>query len=363
MKLHFAYGLLLALLSQTAFAKTIMPGLPAGGAESGGGGNAVACRDEAGHLISAVLQDLFEAGQLPPYLNIVRSDTPYMDQFNAMIQRVNDAERNPIRPDLTRWMGLGVVGQLHILDPGVGLGPVDDQNPVIVEKGCKLERLAFFDDRFYVLNLDRELWGALGETDRAALLAHESLYYDLRTLAGETTSDRTRYVVGWIASDSALTNVYSGVSADADPYYCDGWHIDSTTGIHFTNHFVFTMDGVPTNGDPTTVDYTMHFSVFDDLPLISPTTFQFTTDDLSQTDHRSITILGGNTGNVFGPSNIIGLDIPGNNAGEVRFDMNVTDGFFPHQELRIDVQCMRYSQIGQNMPGPIPVPIPSPAAM
>jgi hypothetical protein len=334
------------LVSQTGYSKTVFPRALelAGGAESGGGGNAVACRDQRGALLSAELQDLFEA-RIEFELNIPKSTSPYAEQFAAWKQKVDLAETSPFPSSVgSQYLGMRADMTLKVLPSDVGLGDLDDSQPVIVPKGCKLERLALYDDRFDTLFLDSELWGKLDETDRAALLVHESVYHSLRTV-GETTSDRTRYLVGWIASDQALVNLYDGIDPKARVRNCSlvKTDIDPSTGSPTAFHIFaeFLEISTPSPNDPGRFNYTYQFYTLNHLALISKKTFQWAGPDLEGSiPPGHIIISGGATSSELGPKDQITLGLTEKPGGTgINVEATLWDGFFPHEPFQGTVAC------------------------
>jgi hypothetical protein len=320
------------------------------GVKEGGGGNAVVCRDLQGKIKSAELQDIFEARMLFG-LNVPSSELPHQEQLDAMLNRVKQAQQNGWRPDWNEIIPKSIADDLILLPSGVGLGEIDDTQPTIVPKGCKLERLALYDDRYGQLFVDSEIWNHLGETNRAALLLHENVYYYLRQHAGETTSDRTRYAVGYVASDLPLKNIFDGIPSGVELINC--W-VPSNDKNSSSTPFRFVAYRTPV--DPSTVDayqrryqYFLKFYVFNGLPLILQKTVTFTSPDLYQmgiqygerdfephVDLSSEYKTRDSINLVASPR-----EWNGSKADGVAVRMTITDGFYPRQEMKFkySVQC------------------------
>lgn len=179
-----------------------------GGADTSGGGKGVVCRDQANHILSVEMLDLYEARALFGLTPLSMGDT--LDQTLAMakskfVNTVFDAAYT-IPPALDQLRQ-----KIHITPPGSHLEPIDDADPILHLDGCKLEQAAAWIDSGLVV-ADGELWAAMDARNQAALLAHEVIYARTRA-EGEKNSRRARNIVGHVFSRFDFTGTRDGLPA------------------------------------------------------------------------------------------------------------------------------------------------------
>jgi hypothetical protein len=190
------------------------------GGVDGGGGKAVVCRGGDGKITHAETLDLYEARTMYGYTPQVLS-TPMEKQARAALQRVPATSRAV----LAYYVDL-VLKNMKVLSTGAGLLPIDDSLESIFPKGCAAEQLANYRADQSIL-VDGEIWDALNETERAALVLHEALYA-LNRLVKATDSRQTRHAVGRLFDPAQVwEDVAEGVPADA--LYCRS----RSTGLFF----------------------------------------------------------------------------------------------------------------------------------
>jgi hypothetical protein len=154
------------------------------GTEISGGGNAVVCFGASGAIQSAQLLDLYE-GQAK-YGLIAKPSTESVE--SQLTKALLAFSQGLGREGILVLQGKNILKGLKFLPPGVGLKPVGDSNHLVLPKACQVVQLARYEanDEIFV---DTEIWEHLDSTNRAALVAHETLYWHLRQF-GETSSDR-----------------------------------------------------------------------------------------------------------------------------------------------------------------------------
>lgn len=87
---------------------------------------------------------------------------------------------------------------------------MDDSHELIIpDKNCKVEQLANYSKDEIVL-VDSEIWSHFDQTNRAALLTHETVYKKLRSF-GEKSSTRARRTVGLLFSNYRFEFYASGI--------------------------------------------------------------------------------------------------------------------------------------------------------
>lgn len=216
LKLH-AIGILVLVISSGWFAM-------AHGGMEGGGAKGYVCRDSLGRIKSVELLDLWEARAV--YGRIVqRSTAPVEKQVEAGIQNLktifysiwNHGTHEDPRPG---YLGTEYVLRYtanYFLDPVSNLKPVTEGKLVLTvdpkealepeeKNGCKLEQVVTYFDYYpsEVIFYDKEIYDHMDETNKAALILHESLYKILRDESRETNSLRTRRAVGLAMSGVKL---------------------------------------------------------------------------------------------------------------------------------------------------------------
>ncbi len=166
---------------------------------SSGGGNAVVCHAIDGKIHSAELLDLYEARTLYGKV-IVPSGKDVIATAKTAIGRVGlgrpDWQGTTYFPKLLEQINLNV----HMLPPGNGLTPINDSSsPIVPPAGCMIVQAARYemDDHIFI---NSDIWDHLDQTNKAALLVHETIYFWLRSL-GEFNSIRTRKAIGLAFSD------------------------------------------------------------------------------------------------------------------------------------------------------------------
>lgn len=180
------------------------------GTEISGGGNAVVCYHESGTIRSAELLDLYE-GRAKYGL------APSASGANAEEQMVHALEvvsRGLERDGILVYQGKAILRSMKVLPSGQGLKPVDDSNHIVLPKSCRIAQVARYEpnDELFI---DGDIWQHFDETNRAALLTHETVYWYLRML-GEQNSDRTRKIVSHVFAGRDLVPVDEGVPTDAE---------------------------------------------------------------------------------------------------------------------------------------------------
>ncbi|MDB2447379.1 hypothetical protein N9W79_02005 [bacterium] len=175
----------------------------AGGID-GGGGNAVVCRDNTQKIYSATLLDIYEWQVLEGI-----EPEPFPEQsYESLALSAAYKVSKGLMDDIDESSGGEgqVVKKLWELFKSKRLInskllPNQDSGHFILPQGCEIEPLARYQVRTDKLYINKEIWEALDETNKAALMVHESLYYFNR-LFGEQNSDRVR---------KAVAKAFSGV--------------------------------------------------------------------------------------------------------------------------------------------------------
>jgi len=186
------------------------------GGVDGGGGKSVVCRNSDGSIKSAELLDLYE-GRIFYKLNIPNSG---IDSFILGQAKMETLAKGRSAQTATnfRSMFTGIFARKNILPTGVGLNPTEDSDHIITPRPpCYIEQLAIYkQDELFI---DGDIWNALNETNKAALIVHETLYKFFR-MFGETNSVRTRRHVAFVFSGIEPTPVWFPTNQQPSHYEC-----------------------------------------------------------------------------------------------------------------------------------------------
>lgn len=175
-----------------------------GGALDGGGGRSVVCRNKSKKITSATLLDLYEGRiqfgySYPKPVNTVDS---YLSAVSTLI-------KNGTRVPINFYFD-SVQKNIKLLPSGTALNPINDSHEFILPTSCKVEQVANFVNPKMILVVG-DIWAKFDNLNRAALIAHEALYWKARGL-GATDSRRSRYMVSYLFSQNAsLEDVYDGI--------------------------------------------------------------------------------------------------------------------------------------------------------
>lgn len=177
------------------------------GVGAGGGGTSIVCRDINGNIKSAELLDLYEAKlrglKLVQDNNLSSNYGRFMSRWIEMNggtpAPINETQQyNQINEFLVKYSVTTSLGQKLALLGDFSTGPI----PL----GCEIEQLAVFLDGPTLLVIDREIWDALNQQNRAALLAHEIVYRNDRIVFGFSNSNKARNLVGRFFSTTPIVD-------------------------------------------------------------------------------------------------------------------------------------------------------------
>lgn len=269
----------------------------AAGGVSGGGANAVVCRDpmyfdkqpnKLYRISSVELLDLYE-GRIENNLTYSPERFPkdhlkgVMEKFRRLIATDEQHKKREYLFDAPVWFlrdvpALGTISvenhykqisdpnKFVVLPHGTKLGPLDDSRETIVPQGCKIERVALFKNgKIFV---DKEIFEAMDGRTKDALIFHEAAYKYHRELYGETDSRSTRYLVANLMSEKELKPVIDGVDSYTkfcrqSPFGKGGAKVDKSA----TEFFVST--------NPVNEKITIQFTRLIGKPMYAKTTVEF----------------------------------------------------------------------------------------
>lgn len=186
-------GLMILTISSYAYSS---------GGVDGGGGGSIVCRDAQGKITSAEILDLYEGRVQYSYIQRISQDS-VDKQVEDVVERLSFGRGPSFKSYLMSYARF-VSNSKVILPDGTGLLPVNDANNIIVPKNCQIEQLANFTNQNQVL-VNGEIYNALDNTNKAALIVHEALYKIFR-MYGTTNSTRARKSVALGFSNIDITS-------------------------------------------------------------------------------------------------------------------------------------------------------------
>ena len=158
-----------SLASHAAFEK---------GGVNGGGGRSVVCRDSSGKIKSAELLDLWEARVIDK-LKLRKALPTFRANLVDALKRY-DAVLGATTTDAQIDLTIKEIDSLTTFLPdSVKLETVDDSKEPAVPVGCKVEQLAHLYEDHRLL-IQKSIWDHLNPQNKAALIIHESIYYERR---------------------------------------------------------------------------------------------------------------------------------------------------------------------------------------
>ncbi len=175
----------------------------------GGGGKTVVCRNADGSIHSAEILDLYE-GRTIHQLKYSESSEAWKNQAYLVLEKsgVSVWQSMP-RSGIYDWF-LNATQHLVFLPEGTKLKQIDDSFEAVIPVGCVLEQTVNYVNDNQIL-VDTEIWNALSETQKAALMLHEAIYRHLRS-SGEKDSRRARHLNAHIVSGGKVEAIFPGNS-------------------------------------------------------------------------------------------------------------------------------------------------------
>jgi len=203
------------------------------GGDAGGGGKAVVCRDNNHSIVSAQTLDLYEGRNIYDlYIpDIAGTPDQIVEVIKTRLLSTVDQPEFQIYPDIARVHDI-----FRLTGPGVVLLPVDDAAEVAVPDKCAIEQLAnYIDDN--LLSVQSDIWNALSNTEKAALIMHEAIYREERYW-GAKDSRRSRKIVANLFANSTFEQVSSGL-----PLYAPACIAGDGVKMNYSFSYFPTADG------------------------------------------------------------------------------------------------------------------------
>lgn len=229
----------------------------------GGGAMAVVCNGAEGESVQ--LLDLYEAKALPG-IRVFQATGDLLEDYLRLTN-------NSLRLQGANWTfpteeaDKKLTHMLSLIDWHDDATPLpflgDQGKSVDLPANCKLQQLAIFFDSTNRMKVDRELWSKLSSLDQAALLKHESYYYNERQNQ-ETTSESTRSYVRQEAS-AGFSPVLKDAPSNSLKYF--SWEASSAKGRSY-----LAIERVRKNGSE---DVVFHFKILSGRVLLVNTNATF----------------------------------------------------------------------------------------
>jgi len=210
-----------------------------GGPSTSGGGKSIVCRDGNNRIKSVELLDLYE-GRVQYQLNYQEAPESWQDQIKQQLHRTkldeyyNSLEIGIPLPDRVA----DIIAAMTVIPPGTKLNPINDSLEVIAPVGCGIEQTANYQTDLSVL-IDGEIWNAMSNMQKAALIMHEAIYRGLRS-HGEADSRRARHFNAYIFSGG---DVNDGISLPTDTKIVDCRPVGEMA--YYSNWFVLFLTDDP----------------------------------------------------------------------------------------------------------------------
>lgn len=191
----------------------------------GNGGNTVVCKDDKSAIITTEVFDLYE-GRVLRGLQYQEKNKPSADQATEIIASLAKSlgQKEESTGGLTSLLKR-VRKNLIFLPSGTGLKPIPDGAEFILPKKCELIQTINFRDFDHVY-VDTDVWATLSETQKAALLVHETIYWYLRDPGPkgnfvEVSSSRTRKAVALLFSGTKFLKLNDFIEGNGmKPIFC-----------------------------------------------------------------------------------------------------------------------------------------------
>lgn len=209
----------------------VLGALPAfAGGESSGGAFALVCRTPSGAIQRSYLLDLYEGATVYGYPPLMEAGS-LEDEWKRLQNKLVDARQLGVRVDrpwATVWMEVQRWMRAFVFVPNQANMPktADLGRVPVLPSGCALEQAAYFDDLTMRVTINREVFESFTPLNQAALLYHESVYRQNRTV-GERTSENVRKTVAALFSRKVFTPLRQLLAPGA--IKCTGRLINPTT--------------------------------------------------------------------------------------------------------------------------------------
>ncbi len=229
----------------------------AAGVLNGGGDKGIVCRDSDQEIISVETLDLYEARVQYGLEVKVKSDS-YI-KMAIEVLTILGAGRGPEFTKQIITLALRIDRIKKLVPEGTSLQILDDSYEIVTPKNCQIEQLANYVNNGLIL-VSGEMWHALDEVNKAALIVHETIYYEFRTETGATNSIHARKAVAYGFSGVVLEGVKDGVP-DISAILCDTYSSKNSYGP--TKYWIYP------DSDPTFE--IIQFDILDGILMLTKT--------------------------------------------------------------------------------------------
>lgn len=223
--IHFIFLALIALVPLVSYADPTAV-LRAEEASSAVG---VVCNSAQGAIESVELLDLYEGREVYGFTieeqeSLEEALSEVREKWNVVFKDVKGITTPSAQLD-------EALASMTLADSEVKWETVESQPLITIAQGCFLERIAHRPDSS-TLQLNKKLWTAMNDTQRAAVLVHEALLAHDNSLK---TSDeqRIRKIVALLFSTQPLNSLTDGIPDDANE--CTAFNVKDSANVAF--HF------------------------------------------------------------------------------------------------------------------------------
>jgi hypothetical protein len=181
------------------------------GTKDGGGGKGVLCGENLRTLDLYESEEVYGLVPSQKYSDLVANLEVYGTRLFAYLSgdRVNDQDWS-IRQQVLSLIKEAVIDRFVDLPEGATLPSTDDVTPPALPSGCSLVQIAYYSDQENKIYRDKRYWDRLDVQNQAALILHEALYHEARSLKA-TTSDETRRMIGVAFSGQVLEPAFERI--------------------------------------------------------------------------------------------------------------------------------------------------------
>ncbi|MCM2276926.1 MAG: hypothetical protein NDJ89_02480 [Oligoflexia bacterium] len=185
----------------------------AAGDSKGNGGSGIVCRDAAGRISAVELLDYYEVRLSGRALSLKPELGSYENMLNELFDRWSP--HAPLRmAQYRRWLkSFESEAGFH---SGVSIPAIPDTGSIVIPAGCEPMPIAFQRPDGEIMpgvkryTISKDLWDLMPEVQKVGLVLHELIYRE-GIQAGHTTSFPTRYLNGYLSSETPNSFEYAAV--------------------------------------------------------------------------------------------------------------------------------------------------------
>lgn len=197
------------LLTSCVFLLSMFFSKARAGVGTSGGGHVVVCDGHSLHKVGGhvTILDLYEARHvlnltLRAYQDSLEKELDLLAKQLPIVLGNAHSLPNPLTGDsLLEWWDNRAQYIPRMQGHTTDLGVVPQ-----LPRSCHFRQIAIFDDSNDIIQVNNDLWQSLDDFNKAALIAHELIYHELRLSDREASSQTSRFLVGRIFSTEAIAD-------------------------------------------------------------------------------------------------------------------------------------------------------------